>query len=121
RVADAHIVRALRVVSVERGKDPRDRALLAFGGAGPLHQGAVSRALGCRTVIVPRHAGVLSALGLLAAPVAQDLARTRLRELTEASRADLERGWRELEADAEQLLSAQGVTPERAVRTLDCR
>src|SRR5207248_2982880 len=70
RVADAHIVRALRVVSVERGKDLRDRAFLAFGGAGPLHQGAVSRALGCGTVIVPRHPGVLSAFGLLAAPIA---------------------------------------------------
>ena len=67
RVAEARIVKALRVMSVDRGRDPRRYRLLAFGGAGPLHQGRLARELGCEAVIVPRHPGVLSAMGLLVA------------------------------------------------------
>lgn len=121
RIAEAHIVRALRVVSVERGKDPRPRALLAFGGAGPLHQGAVSRALGCRAVIVPRHPGVLSALGLLAAPVAHDVARTRVHDLSRVAATDLAAEWQALVQQAGALLAAQGVEAARVVRSVDCR
>ena len=58
------MLRALRVVSVERGHDPRDFALVAFGGAGPLHACALAEELGIETVLVPERAGVLSALGL---------------------------------------------------------
>ena len=57
------MLRALRVVSVERGHDPRDFALVAYGGAGPLHACALAEELGCETVLVPGAAGVLSALG----------------------------------------------------------
>ncbi len=67
RVADASIVRAMQLVSTERGKDPRDFALAAFGGAGPLHAARVAEDLGVATVVVPPHAGVVSAWGLLAA------------------------------------------------------
>ncbi len=67
RVANAEMVRALRVMSVERGVDPRGFALLAFGGAGPLHACALAEELGMTTVLVPRAGGVLSALGLAAA------------------------------------------------------
>ena len=63
-VANAEMARALRRISVERGLDPRDFALLAFGGAGPLHACALAEELGMRTVLVPRESGVLSALGL---------------------------------------------------------
>ena len=63
-VANAEMARALRRISVERGLDPRDFALLAFGGAGPLHACALAEELGMRTVLVPRTSGVLSALGL---------------------------------------------------------
>jgi N-methylhydantoinase A len=66
-VVNAEMVRALRVVSVEQGLDPRDFALVAFGGAGPLHACALADELGMRTVLVPAAAGVLSALGLVAA------------------------------------------------------
>ena len=62
-VVDAEMLRALRVVSVERGHDPRDFALVAYGGAGPLHACALAEELGCETVLVPGAAGVLSALG----------------------------------------------------------
>ncbi len=67
RVANAEMVRALRVMTIERGIDPRDFALLAFGGAGPLHAAAIADELGMRRILVPRASGVLSALGLAAA------------------------------------------------------
>ncbi|MEA2155930.1 MAG: N-methylhydantoinase, partial [Solirubrobacteraceae bacterium] len=67
RVADAEMVRALRVMTVEQGIDPRRFALLAFGGAGPLHAAAIAAELGMTTILCPRASGVLSALGLAAA------------------------------------------------------
>ncbi len=79
RVADAEMVRALRVMSVERGLDPRDFALLAFGGAGPLHAAALAGELGIRRIVVPRAGSVLSALGLAAADRRRDEAQTVLR------------------------------------------
>jgi N-methylhydantoinase A/oxoprolinase/acetone carboxylase beta subunit len=74
RVANANMERAIRVVSVERGHDPRDFALTAFGGCGGLHACEIARELGIQTVIVPEHAGALSALGMLAADATRDYA-----------------------------------------------
>ena len=79
RVADTEMVRALRVISVERGLDPREFALVAFGGAGGLHACGLADELGCRTVLVPRAAGVLSALGLAISEVRRDYVRPFLR------------------------------------------
>ncbi len=76
RVVDANMERAVRVVTVERGVDARDLALVAFGGAGPLHACAVAEALGMRAVLVPPRAGVLSAVGLVSAPPQRDLVRS---------------------------------------------
>ncbi len=84
RVVDAEMLRALRVVSVERGRDPRDCVLVAFGGAGPLHACALAEELGIRTVLVPEAAGVLSALGLAVADERRDAVRTVLAPLEEA-------------------------------------
>jgi N-methylhydantoinase A/oxoprolinase/acetone carboxylase beta subunit len=75
-VVDANMERALRAVSVERGVDPRGLALVAFGGAGPLHACALADALAMPAVIVPARAGVLSAVGLLTAPQRRDLVRS---------------------------------------------
>ena len=80
-VADAHMTAAIRRVTVERGVDPRGLALVAFGGAGPLHACALADALGMTAVIVPARAGVLSAAGVLAAPAARELVRTWSRPL----------------------------------------
>jgi N-methylhydantoinase A len=77
RVADASIVRAMQIVSTERGKDPRDYAMVAFGGAGPLHACRIAEDLGVGTVVVPPNAGVLSAYGLLAADYRQIDSTTR--------------------------------------------
>jgi N-methylhydantoinase A/oxoprolinase/acetone carboxylase beta subunit len=76
RVANAEMVRALRVMTIERGVDPRDFALLAFGGAGPLHAAAIAEELGMTKILIPRASGVLSALGLAAADRRRDHART---------------------------------------------
>jgi N-methylhydantoinase A len=95
-LADAHMEAALRRVSVESGHDPRGAALVAFGGAGGLHACALAGALGCAAVVFPRHAGVLSALGALAAPARRERARTVLAEARDA--AALERAFRALEA-----------------------
>ncbi|MGH9085300.1 MAG: hydantoinase/oxoprolinase family protein [Acidimicrobiales bacterium] len=75
-VVDAAMERALRRVSVERGIDPRGLALVAFGGAGPLHACALADALGLLAVVVPARAGVLSAVGILSAPRQRDLVRS---------------------------------------------
>jgi N-methylhydantoinase A len=83
-VVNAEMVRALRVVSVEQGLDPRDFALVAFGGAGPLHSCALAEELGMATVLVPAAAGVLSALGLVAADERRDTVRTYVTPLAEA-------------------------------------
>jgi N-methylhydantoinase A len=78
RVANAEMVRALRVVTVERGIDPRRYALLAFGGAGPLHAAEIADELGIETVLCPRASGVLAALGLVVSPRRRDAQRTVL-------------------------------------------
>jgi N-methylhydantoinase A len=76
RVANQEMVRALRVVTVERGVDPRGFALLPFGGAGPMHAAAIAAELGIETILCPRAGGVLSALGLCASERRRDTART---------------------------------------------
>ncbi len=80
---NAEMLRALRVVSVERGHDPREFALVAFGGAGPLHACALAEELGISTVLVPAAAGVLSALGLAASDERRDTVRSFVRPLAE--------------------------------------
>jgi N-methylhydantoinase A len=78
RVANQEMVRALRVVTVERGVDPRHFALLPFGGAGPMHAGAIAAELGIERILCPRASGVLSALGLCASERRRDTTRTVL-------------------------------------------
>ena len=80
---NAEMLRALRVISVERGHDPRDFALVAFGGAGPLHACGLAEELGIGTVLVPAAAGVLSALGLAASEERRDHVRSYVRPLAE--------------------------------------
>ncbi len=79
-VAEAEMLGALRLITVERGIDPRSFALMPFGGAGPLHAAALARSLGIRTVLCPRASGVLSAVGLAAAAPRRDVARTVMSE-----------------------------------------
>ena len=96
-VANANMVAAMRVISVERGRDPGQYAMVAFGGAGPLHAASLARELGVPKVIVPKGAGVGSALGLLTADTRIDVSLTRIISLEEASSADIAEIYRELE------------------------
>ncbi len=120
-VTDAAMARALRLVSVERGHDPRRFALLPFGGAGPLHQATLAAELGCPRVLVPPNPGVLSALGLLAAPVTVDRARAHLTRLDAVASSDLADHWDELEQDARRTIADQGLDVAAVHRTADLR
>ena len=97
RVANAEMVRALRVISVERGLDPREFALLAFGGAGGMHACALAEDLGMETVLVPRAGGVLSALGLAMSDLRRDYVRPYLVPLSEMSQETFETRYGEME------------------------
>ncbi|MGB6945450.1 MAG: hydantoinase/oxoprolinase family protein [Bryobacteraceae bacterium] len=99
RVANANMERAIRLVSVERGHDPRDFALVAFGGCGGLHACEIAQELGIRTVLVPEYAGALSALGMLLASHVRDYAAGVL------TRSDFEREFLRLERIARKDLS----------------
>lgn len=120
-VVEAQMVQALRVVSVERGHDPRTFTLLAFGGAGGLHQAALARELGSPRVLVPPHAGVLSALGLLAAPVTADAVRTHLLPLGDVRAGDLDAAWEALENEVRGRFADQDVEVRELARTADLR
>jgi N-methylhydantoinase A len=85
QLADANIVRAIQLVSTERGRDPRDYALVPFGGAGPLHAARIAEELGISTIVVPPNAGVISAYGLVASDYTKFDAVTRKMKLDEAA------------------------------------
>jgi len=119
-VANANMERALRVVSVERGYDPREFALVAFGGAGPLHATTLAESLDVPRVVVPRTAGVLSALGLLISDILYDYSVSRVRgweEVTPATLADAFADFRERGRDrlAAEDLAADRMAFERSV------
>jgi N-methylhydantoinase A len=113
-VVRATMARALRKVSTERGVDPADLALVAYGGAGPLHATALARDLGCRAVVVPPAPGVLSALGLLLAPARHEASRTVMASVED----DLTSAWETLETQAREELARQGVAGEITVTRL---
>jgi N-methylhydantoinase A len=121
RLADAHMAEALRVISVRRGLDPADYTLLPFGGAGGLHVCALAEAIGAREALVPVHGGVLSALGMLAAPPARQRAQTLIGPLAERRPEEIEAGFAALAAAARAELAAEGVTQPREQRTLELR
>ncbi len=114
-VAAANMIRAIKAVSSERGRDPRDYALVAFGGNGPLFAAGMAQQLGIRSVIVPPSAGVFSSVGLLYSDVEYHLARTfrvRTRLLDVAA---LSAAWDVLEDQAREKLMADGFRPEQIV------
>lgn len=112
RVANANMERAMRVVSVQRGHDPRAFVLVAFGGAGAMHACDLARALDIGTVLVPKCAGVLSALGMLLADVTRDYAHSVLCRLDHAVESTLNETYPRLEDGARADLAREGVPPE---------
>ncbi len=128
RVVNAHMARALRVISIERGYDPRRCALVAFGGAGPLHAAALAEALDIGEVIVPRYPGVLSAVGTALAEVERSYSRTVMltveRDTSEQSAVAtaLADAYADLERQASRELQATlGPVRLELRRSLDCR
>lgn len=109
RLANEHMAQALRVISVQRGEDPRRYTLLSFGGAGGLHVCALAAALGIHEALVPIHAGVLSALGMLVSPRGRQLSRTVNVRLDACSGAELEETLAQLESTARAALRREGV------------
>ena len=112
-IADNDMVGAIRVISVERGHDPRDFALVPFGGAGPLHGSSLARLLGAKTVIVPPSPGVLSAMGLLVSQLRADYARTCYQAPPDFDQPVMNSTFAELEAEAAAWFDREGV-PEAA-------
>jgi N-methylhydantoinase A len=126
RVANANMERALRVVSVERGHDPRRFTLVAFGGAGPLHACELAEALGIPRVLVPPFPGVLSAFGMASARVTRDEVQAFLAPVPAedggAFARRLDRAFRRLEERARRALAAQGYRQRLRLRlALDLR
>ena len=117
RVANARMESALRQVSVERGHNPRSFALLAFGGAGPLHACALASSLGIRQVLVPSAPGALSALGILDADLRREFSRT---VMLAPGAAQIRRVFEELESEARAAFRSEGVTP-KLTRAADLR
>ncbi len=108
KVANANMERALRVVSVERGQDPRLFTLVSFGGAGGLHVCELAAALRIPRVVIPRSPGTLSALGVLLGDVVKDYSRTVMTKAAGADLKTIERGFKELEREARSDLQAEG-------------
>jgi N-methylhydantoinase A len=120
RVAEAEMTRALRVISVQRGLDPREFALVAFGGAGGVHACALAEELGIRRILVPRAAGVLSALGLAISDARRDEVAPFLTDLATADPAALARRYAELTRQTAAQLGP-GAAPPKTTRLADLR
>lgn len=122
-VLNANMAKAIRVISVQRGHDPRDYALMAFGGAGPLHAARLARELDMARVIVPRTPGTLCALGLLLTDLRADFAVSRLMALAPEALDSVRVGFRSLELQAAEWFERESIGVERQVvsRTVDMR
>lgn len=120
-VANANMADAVRLLSISRGYDPRDFALVSFGGAGALHGVAIAQELSIPAVIVPPNPGVASALGCLLVNIQHDFAESYIKQASEVDIAELESAFQRLEAEAVSHLTHEGVKEEDMVleRTID--
>ncbi len=122
-IANAHMIGAMRLISVQRGYDPRDFVLVAFGGAGPLHANAVARELDIPTVLVPPSPGIASALGMLMTDIKHEFVATRRERLSDLEPDELESLFADFVEQGAALLEREGVpTPsQRMLRSVDLR
>src|ERR1700736_5508994 len=122
-VVTANMARAIRVISVQRGHDPRDYTLVAFGGAGPLHAARLARGLDIRRILVPRAPGILCAMGLLLTDLRADFAATRLVSLGPDAIEKIQNVFAALEKQAEAWFAREKIAAEvRALqRMVDMR
>jgi N-methylhydantoinase A len=122
-VVTANMVRAIRVISVRRGYDPRDYTLMAFGGAGPLHAARLAGELDIRRVLIPRNPGILCAMGLLLTDLRSDHALTRPRTLDAAAEGPMTEAFQILTDRARRWFDDEAIdhANRRVVRTVDMR
>jgi N-methylhydantoinase A/oxoprolinase/acetone carboxylase beta subunit len=122
-IANANMEKAIRVISIERGIDPRAFALFSFGGAGGMHAVEMAAHLGMATVLVPRNAGVLSAFGLLVSDPVKDYTKSLMKTDAQVSLARLETEFRALEDKSRKDMLEDGFALKDVVleRSLDCR
>lgn len=118
-VVNSNMVRAIRVVSVEQGYDPREFTLVAFGGAGALHAVDVARELGMKQVLIPENPGILCALGLLVSDLRMDYVKTRLLMAEEKNIQAVQEEFAALTDKAKQWLQQEGIEPAKQI--LECR
>ena len=123
RILTDGMVQAIEVNSVRKGYDPRDFALVASGGAGPLFACDIARELSVKAVVIPPLPGLTSALGLLTSDISYDFGRTQMQPLGSADLDDLAATWAALEAQAREQLERDGLAEERMtfMRLADCR
>ncbi len=115
RIADSAMALAVRAVSVRKGVDPRDAAMIAFGGAGPVHAAALCKEIYIPTLVIPKLPGNFSALGMLLAPWRQDWVRTLVGVLGKLDAARVRAGFEELLAAAHKQLATDELDPKAAV------
>ena len=123
RIANANMERAVRVSSAEKGYDPRDLMLVAFGGAGPMHAAALAKSAGIPTVLVPEQPGVLSAVGLVMADIRHDFVQTKVARGAALGGAHLEPLYAGLRRLGDEALAKDGIAAEHRVfrRSADLR
>ncbi|WP_244608617.1 hydantoinase/oxoprolinase family protein [Bradyrhizobium algeriense] len=123
RIVDENMAAATRMCIAEKGRDPRQYAMLAFGGAGPVHAHSLARLLGVRRLIVPLGAGVISALGFLVAAPAIDLARSHGGRLADLDWQRVDELLKAMEQEAGQFLAEAGISSESVIirRSVDMR
>jgi N-methylhydantoinase A len=122
-IVNANMIRAIRIISVERGYDPRDFVLVAFGGAGPLHACRLAAELNIPKVLIPPAPGVGSAIGLLIADIKHDYSITRIQEMGKFLPSDINKIWAEIEEKAVSRLKKEGVSSQGIMlhRSIDMR
>ncbi len=116
KVANEHMAQALRVISVQKGVDPRDYTLMSFGGAGGLHVCELAEAMGMAKAVVPNNAGVLSAFGMIVAPVGRELSATFMGLLSHMSESKIHQAFTELCQQGMKEMLAEGVAEARVIR-----
>lgn len=123
QIANANMVNALKLISVNRGLDPRDFSLMAFGGGGAMHACALARELGIPKVIIPPHASVFSAWGMLMIDLRRDFIQTRITSLEDSTWHAIGETMAALEIEATRAFGNDGIDPDRVIiqRHVDAR
>jgi N-methylhydantoinase A len=111
RVVTANMAKAIRVISVERGYDPRDYTMLAFGGAGPIHAARLAKELDIPRVMIPKHPGIMCAMGLLQSDLRINISLTRISPLTVDALDAVKAGYAQLQERADEWLEAEHIAP----------